>query len=369
MYTYHRYRLRCEMKIGKQGKAPVKLKRTTTTSQKIGAIIRVIVLIGLLVGIVWSQNNLVITKDYTYKSDRIPKTFVGYTIAHVTDLHNTSVNAIGAVDRCNPDLILVTGGLVDDSNNFKHTAKDIKKLASIAPTYYVLGAGDTNFRNEIAAAIGDSAVLIEDGAVSINAPKVDESAFIDKYIGSKIVSDANNGDELAKQYIEYTKKTLMEDANKTLLISGFTARENNAISLEEIYEVIGTDKEVFQVSMAHQIGLYDDLSNADIDIVFSGETHGTNAINSSYKKGVYNRYGTTLFLNGGVGNNSKYPSRIMNYPEVIAVTLSDGTIKDENPLEKLLSHFISDVGTKFDDDGGFKEYTYEYGNSYYVEPK
>lgn len=360
------------MKIGKQGKAPVKLKRTTTTSQKIGAIFRIILLIALLLGLVWSQNNLVITKDYTYKSDRLPKTFVGYTIAHVTDLHNTGVSCIGAVERSNPDIILVTGGLIDDSNNYKKSAKDIKKLSNIAPTYYVLGEGDIAFKSEIQSAIGDSAVLIENGAISVPAPKVDESAFIDKYIGSKIINDANAGHELSQKYIEYTKKSLAEDANKTLMFSGFTANESANISLEEIYEVIGTEKEIFQVAMAHQIGMYEDLSNADIDIVFSGETHGTDMLKSmypSYKKGVYNRYGTTLFLNGGVGNLSAYPSRLFNYPEVIAVTLSDGTIKDENPLEKLLSHFISDVGTKFDDDGGFKEYTYEYGNSYYVEPK
>ena len=52
--------------------------------------------------------------------------------------------------------------------------------------------------------------------------------------------------------------------------------------------------------------------------------------------------------------------RILNFPQIITVTLSDGTINNDNPLEKLLGYFISDVSTRFENDGGFSEYRYNY---------
>ena len=51
--------------------------------------------------------------------------------------------------------------------------------------------------------------------------------------------------------------------------------------------------------------------------------------------------------------------RIFNFPEIQCITLSDGTIANKNPLEKFIAMFWDDVGTVFDNDGGFKVHTFK----------
>lgn len=352
------------MKIGKQGGAPVKLKRSSTTSQKIWGIARLVLLVLLIIWLFWSQNNMIFTKDYIYTSQRVPKTFVGYTIVNVSDIHNSGINVAGSVKGCKPDIILVSGGLTDDNGKYSNSVKTLEKLAKIAPTYYVLGDNDLEHADEILNSVGNGPIFIEDVALEVDTPVIDESAFIKKYIGNKIVNDSNNEDEDAIQYIEYTKEKLKKDANATLMISGIPYGEKSNGLVDKIYDIIGTDKSVFQVCIANQASLFDSISKADIDIVFSGETHGDKNIVPGYSKGIYAKSGTTLFLNGGIGNLNGYSKRIFNYPEIISVTLSDGTIKNENPLEKFLGLFINDVKTKFDNDEGFKTYVFEYSNGY-----
>lgn len=346
------------MKIGKQGGEPIVLKRTTTFGQKIGMVLRIVILIGLIIFLVWSQNNFIVTRDYIYTSQRVPKTFVGYNIVQVSDIHNSSIGVTSAVKRCNPDVIVVTGGLTDDRGNYSNSVKIINNLAKVAPTYYVLGDNDSEYKDSIVASIS-GAYFIEHLSGVLTTDSISESAFIDKYIGSKIISDANNGDEDSLAYINYTKEKLAADANAYLMISGLAYGENTDTLLDTVYNTIGTDKKIFQICLANQVSIFDKLSLADIDIVFSGETHGSKDVVPGYKKGIYSENGTTCFLSSGIGTTNNQ-NRVFNYPDIISVTLSDGTIKNENPLEKLLSYFITDVKTKFDDDEGFKSYTYTY---------
>ena len=97
---------------------------------------------------------------------------------------------------------------------------------------------------------------------------------------------------------------------------------------------------------------FDKVSQVDVDVITSGNTFGKDRFTVGYSRGIYNNNGTTMFLSGGVG---KIPNgvRILNFPDVVCITLSDGTINNDNPLEKFLGRFITDVGTRFDGDGGF----------------
>lgn len=356
------------MKIGRQNRqgstAIIKLKKTTTTSQKFWMIARLVALIALVIWLIWSQSNMVLTKEYIYTSQRVPKTFVGYNIVNVSDIHNSGINVAWAVKNCKPDVIVVSGGLTDSNGGYKTSVKTLQKLANIAPTYYVLGDNDENTRDQIIVSVGSEATLIENDTAIISAPEIDETAFIKKYVGSRLINKAEAGDEDTAKYIEYTKEKLAEDKTASLLISGIAYGEDKDLLVDKIYNGIGTDKSVFQVSIANQSSLFDTISIADIDILFSGETHGVKRENSNYSKGVYANSGTTMFLSSGIGNLAEDKMRLFNYPEIVLVTLSDGTIRNENPLEKILSYFIDDVKTKFDGDEEFKSYIYEYKNGY-----
>lgn len=350
------------MKIGNQNKKNFKLQRGMTGLQRFGVVIRIAILVVVVVVLAWSQNNFIISNNYIFTSSRVPKTFVGYKIAQVSDIHNDISGIYNKVKGTKPDIIVVSGGLSDDNGDYSKSLKLLNKLQNIAPTYFVLGDNDENVSiTDIINGV-DGPEFVQDSVIGIKAPEISTSAYIDKYIGSKIINDANSGDEDAIEYINYTKEKLENDKDAVLMLSGLDSMTPENSVVDTIYSIIGTDKEPFQVCLLNNISLFDTLSIADIDIVFAGSTHGNKIDNSKYSKGIYAENGTTLILSGGTGNTEKYPSRFFNYPEISVVTLSDGTIKDENPLEKFLGIFINDVKTKFDGDEGFKTYKYVYSN-------
>ena len=141
---------------------------------------------------------------------------------------------------------------------------------------------------------------------------------------------------------------------------------------QKTFELIGTDPKKLTMLLNGNKDLIDEICRyTNTDMMFVGGTLGANGniglLDKIYgstnriTKGVYGNRGTEVFVSGGVGTRHG-SNRIMNFPEVSVITLSDGTIKDTNPLEKFISKFIPDVGTIFDNDGGFKKYTYKYNN-------
>lgn len=91
------------------------------------------------------QNNSVVVTEYDFKSDNIPKNFNGYKIVQLSDLHSKSfgknqIKLITKVQKPDPDIIVLTGDLVDSKNyNEKISLVLMEELIGIAPVYYVTG--------------------------------------------------------------------------------------------------------------------------------------------------------------------------------------------------------------------------------------
>lgn len=345
------------MRIGKQNIARgsnIKLKKDTSGTG-LWLILKLAILPIVLLLILIAQNSIVLTKTYIFTSDKIPKTFVDYNIVCISDICNSRLNIANKVSRLKPDVVIFNGGLTDNQGKYDNTLKTIKSLSEVAQTFYVLDNHDKSFEQSLKTELDQYAVNLVDESVTLNANEINVDSFIDKYIGGKICKDAERGDTEAIQYIEYTKKSLAEDADRKIGISGIDYIDSQEGLVDKIYEHIGTDKETFQVFVANPADQFENISKADVDLMISKET-------SDYKSGIFSSNGTTLFIDKGIAKDKGF--RILDFPEITSIRLSDGTIKDENPLEKFLSIFISDVGTKFDNDGGFKEYTYTYQNEY-----
>ena len=104
----------------------------------------------LIVGIffsIWTLwgNKALEVNEITISSSRIPLAFSGFRIAQVSDLHNAefgegNATLLKMLSECDPDIIAITGDLVD----VNHTDIDIalsfaEDAVRIAPTYYVTG--------------------------------------------------------------------------------------------------------------------------------------------------------------------------------------------------------------------------------------
>ena len=94
--------------------------------------------------IAWGNTALVIS-ELTIKNDRIPSAFSGFRIAQISDLHNAEFGEdneklLFMLEECKPDIILITGDLVDSRRtDIEIGITFAKKATMIAPTYYVTG--------------------------------------------------------------------------------------------------------------------------------------------------------------------------------------------------------------------------------------
>ena len=98
----------------------------------------------LLIWMVWGNRTVGVT-NYIVSSDKLPEAFDNYKIAVVSDVHNAEYGEnnrllISVIQKENPDMIAITGDLVDANKTDMEAAKTLtKQLVELAPCYYVTG--------------------------------------------------------------------------------------------------------------------------------------------------------------------------------------------------------------------------------------
>lgn len=300
-----------------------------------------IVVIILILAFAYLQNNLVIPKFYVYSNTKLPKQFVGYKIAHISDINNTDRNLEWQLKLIKPDIIVLSGGYSDINGNYDKTIKVVKKLIALAPVYYIYNSKDAKKELE-----GVGAYNIVDKREELRPKEYSPDAFIIVNYGSE------NIDKDKKKEI---KKELEDDKGKTISLYGLS-NYDDAKSPEEFmheaYKVIGKDTEGIKVVVNGLIRNIQALGKANIDLILTGGTFGKTDEKSGYSKGNYSTEASEVFISGGVSSDGGY--RIFNLPELQVITLSDGSLKSRNFLENLLGRIIGDTGTIFDNDGGLK---------------
>ena len=109
------------------------------------AVSAIIALLCILAGsIIWSNEHISVEK-YSVEFERLPEEFDGFKIAHVSDLHNAEFgknnkNLIEKIRDATPDIIVITGDIVDRFHTDIDVSLDfIKQAVEIAPCYYITG--------------------------------------------------------------------------------------------------------------------------------------------------------------------------------------------------------------------------------------
>lgn len=112
--------------------------------KKTAAFCTVSVLLALIIWTVWGNTALMVSTA-AISSSRIPPAFSGFRIAQVSDLHNAEFGKdnstlLRMLSESGPDIIVITGDLVDSTHTDIDTALSFAKEAvQIAPVYYVTG--------------------------------------------------------------------------------------------------------------------------------------------------------------------------------------------------------------------------------------
>lgn len=257
----------------------------------------------------WGNTSIEVTRA-DIVSDRLPKSFSGFKIAHVSDLHNaefgkSNSRLLEKIEKEKPDVIVITGDLVDS----RRTDIDIaigfsEKAMKIAQVYYVTGNHEARIDDFERLESG-----LEDLGVVVLRDEVDR---IEK-----------DNEKILLIGLDDPKFTLKSDW------FGETPAMVNA-KLKNLKAGSGD----FSILLSHRPELFDTYAANGIDLVLSGHTHGGQVripfigavvvpdqdIFPKYDAGLFHSGNTYMMVSKGLGN-SIFPVRINCRPELVIVTL------------------------------------------------
>lgn len=265
-------------------------------------------LIGLVVWVAWGNTALELN-SYTITSSKLPESFDGYRIAHVSDLHNTQIGEnneklLTILSKAEPDIIAITGDLIDSRNtNVEIALQFVQEAMKIAPCYYVTGnheARKSEYNKLRSEMESNGVIVLEDSNAEIN---------ID---GNTITIIGVNDPSFQTDYLFGDSESIMNT------------------KLAELH----TNEEGFTILLSHRPELFTTYTGHDIDLVLSGHAHGgqfriplvggvvapNQGFFPEFDAGIYTDGNTNMFVSRGIGN-SILPFRINNRPEVILIEL------------------------------------------------
>jgi len=262
--------------------------------KKIFIVLSIALLIYIIIGF---KNNLTVT-EYDYINAKIPASFDGYKILQISDLHCKSygpeqAELIQTINHCQPDLIVLTGDIVDeDHSSIKALYDLIAGLNQQYPIYYVSG----NHELEPSAAKNTNDML--DVFQSFNVVDLDD------------------------------KMVTIEKGEDSICLYGQKFRSRYVVQFLET-----VDETKFNILLYHGADFFDIIAPFNYDLVFCGHIHGgvvrlpiigglvspDGSLFPKFDKGMFTQGNSTLIASAGLGK-TRAP-RFYNDPEVVVVTL------------------------------------------------
>ena len=264
--------------------------------------------------LIYLDNTLVKLTHYTVRSSEIPQEFDGFKIIQLSDIHgaefgNGNSRLINKVKRARPDIILITGDIVNntDDNAIEVFESIMTGLDGVAPMYAVTGNHDEM----------DSEFY----------------SYIDKWENEHNI-----------RWLDNETVTLTRDG-RSIYLSGIADPNiwNGAVCDEKIKEITASmdAPDGYNILMFHRADMLDLFIDSQYDIAFSGHLHGgqwripfVGGLISpnmdffpEYSGGRYERGGKTFIVSCGIGNKQTFPGteimvpRVFNMAEIVEVTL------------------------------------------------
>lgn len=275
--------------------------------KKLRWMIVLIIVIAILVWMIWGNITVGVTR-YSVENERLPAVFDHYKIAVVSDLHNAELGEdnkrlVSAIEKEKPDMIAITGDLVDSGRTDIGVAENlIRQLAMTAPCYYVTGNHEAwigeQYQKLEKILLNEGVVILQDQSVSMT--KNDETIQI---VGLDDPDFTDRDSSIQESMLER--------------------------KLEEM-ELTGG----FCILLSHRPEVFNAYVAENIDLVLCGHAHGgqfripgvgglvapNQGLLPKYDAGEYSENNTTMIVSRGIGN-SVIPVRINNRPEIVVVEL------------------------------------------------
>lgn len=262
-------------------------------------LILILIIIILIPFCLYQNKHLVIT-TYTYESEKLGAELDGYRIVQISDLHNAvfgkeNKKLLEAIRSCSPDIIVITGDLVDSNHtNVERAITFVEEAVKIAPVYYVTG------NHEYWLDPSENEQMMQ-GILAAGAYDLD--------------------DEVVR----------IEKGDSSFMLIGL---DNQHLGDETLKNLLQEQKNELSIVLAHEPQYLQNYANAGADLVLTGHAHGgqirlpfvggivapDQGFLPEYTSGKYNSADTEMIVSRGLGN-SIIPVRLFNYPEIVCVEL------------------------------------------------
>ncbi len=266
----------------------------------LGILLLIIICIIL---VLYNNKNIKVT-NIEYINENIPNSFNNFSMLQISDLHNEEFGnnqegLINKVKDINPDIVVITGDLIDSKKYDLNVALDFIKGIKEIPIYFVSGNHESwsNKYDEIKETLIKENVIVLDNEIDII--KVDDQSI--EIVG---ISDSNFQNELN-------------------------------FNFEDILKDLSND-ENFQILLSHRPEYFEEYVKNNYDLVLSGHAHGgqvnipfiggliapDQGLFPEYDSGLFKEDNTTMYVSRGLGN-SVIPIRINNNPEIVNLILKN----------------------------------------------
>ena len=264
---------------------------------------------ALIILTIW-DNTALMVNEFSISSDRLPASFSGFRIAQVSDLHNAkfgkdNVRLLQMLSECQPDMIAITGDLIDANHTDIETALAFANEAvKIAPAYYVSGNHEARCSEYDALKTG-----LESAGVIVLA---DETVYLER-----------DGETIA----------IFGLADPDFSIKGDLSGEVPAMVSTKLNGLLKQET-AYSVLLSHRPELFETYAACDVDLVLSGHAHGgqfrlplvggliapNQGLLPKYDAGLFTDGNTNMIVSRGIGN-SIIPIRFNNRPEIVLIEL------------------------------------------------
>lgn len=288
------------------------MKKRLSPKSMISLCVAVVLLLILVIWTIWGNTALMVS-TVIVSGSRIPAVFSGFRIAQVSDLHNAefgegNIELLKLLSENEPDIIVITGDLVDSQHTDINIAVDfVREAVRIAPVYYVTGNHEAHLTQyaELKADLEMAgAAVLEDEAIQLE----------------------HGGERITLAGLSDPDFTIRRDVFEEVpAMTG--AKLRNLMDAESGYAIL----------LSHRPELFEAYVDCGIDLVLSGHAHGgqfrlpfvgglvapNQGLFPQYDAGLYTDGSTSMVVSRGVGN-SIIPFRFNNRPEIVLVELSVG---------------------------------------------
>lgn len=279
-------------------------------------ILTMIPVVAVVGGALYYGNNHIAISKHNIRSSKIPKSFNGFKILQLSDLHSKCFGKgnhklLEVIDKEKPNIIVMTGDMINSSEREFTIFLDLARSLANYNVYFVEGNNETKLpkakKLELIKGMEDAGIEILDNS---RVKLTREGKSINLY-----------GVWCDLCYYKEIKGTYNKD---TYFEKNDLEKHLGSCNLEE-----------YNILLAHNPFYFESYAQWGADLTLSGHVHGgiiripgvggllspEKKFFPEYSQGLYKKQDKNLIVNRGLSGKPFLP-RVLNMPEISVITLN-----------------------------------------------